>query len=83
MRPSHNSSDENYDEKSCSDQINGLYYKHMTIVNYASSVVNKLKALDTDDARVVIYDRHVFIVHTTSLFLKIILEKTEHYNYLQ
>jgi hypothetical protein len=40
----------------------GLYYKHMTIVNYASSAVNKLKALQTDDARVVIYDRHVFIV---------------------
>ncbi len=34
-------------------------------VNYASSVVNKLKALLTDDARVVIYDRHVFIVQAT------------------
>ncbi len=31
----------------------------MTTVNYASSIVNKLKALHTDDARVVIYDCHV------------------------
>ncbi len=38
----------------------------MTIVNYASSVVNKLEALLTDDARVIIYDRHVFIVQATS-----------------
>ncbi len=45
----------------------GLYYKHMTIVNYASSIVNKLKALLTDDARVIIYDRHVFIVQATGL----------------
>jgi hypothetical protein len=37
----------------------------MTIVNYASSVVNKLKALLTDDARVIIYDCHVFIVQAT------------------
>ncbi len=43
----------------------GLYYKDMTIVNYTSSVVNKLEALLTDDARVVIYDRHVFIVQAT------------------
>jgi hypothetical protein len=32
------------------------------IVNYASSIVNKLEALLTDDGRVVIYYRHVFIV---------------------
>ncbi len=43
----------------------GLYYKHMTMVNYASSVVNKLEALLTDDARVIIYNRHVFIVQAT------------------
>ncbi len=36
-----------------------LYYKHNTIVNYDSSVVNKLGALFTDDARVVIYNRHI------------------------
>ncbi len=39
----------------------GLYYKHTAIVNYASSVVNKLEALLTDDTRVVIHDHHVFI----------------------
>ncbi len=37
----------------------------MTIVNYASSIINKLEALLTDDARVLIYDRHVFIVQAT------------------
>ncbi len=29
-------------------------------------MVNKLEALLTDDARVVIYDRHVFIVQATA-----------------
>jgi hypothetical protein len=43
----------------------GLYYKHTMIENYASSVINKLKALFTDDARVIIYDRRVFIVQAT------------------
>jgi hypothetical protein len=38
----------------------------MMIVNYASSIVNKLQALLTDDTRVVIYDRHVFIVQATA-----------------
>ncbi len=37
----------------------------MTIVNNASSIVNKLEALLTDDARVIIYDHHVFIVQAT------------------
>ncbi len=37
----------------------------MTIVNYASIIVNKLEALLTDDARVVIYNCHVFIVQAT------------------
>ncbi len=46
-------------------RISGLYYKHVTIVNYASSSVNKLKASLNDDARVIIYDRHMFIVHAT------------------
>jgi hypothetical protein len=47
----------------------GLYYKHMMIVNYASSVINKLEALLTDDARVVIYNHHVFIVQATGVNL--------------
>jgi len=45
--------------------ICGLYYKHTMIVNYASSIINKLEVLLTDDARVIIYNRHVFIVQAT------------------
>ncbi len=45
-----------------SSVTSGLYYKHVTIINYASSGVSKLKASLNDDARVVIYDRHMFIV---------------------
>ncbi len=37
----------------------------MTIVNADSRVVNKLKTSLTDNARVVIYDRHMFIVQAT------------------
>jgi hypothetical protein len=47
--------------------ISGLYFKHVMIVNYASSGVNKLKASLDDDARVIIYDRHMFIVQDTGL----------------
>ncbi len=43
----------------------GLYYKHVTVKNYASSGVSKLKASLNDDARVVIYDPHMFIVQAT------------------
>ncbi len=50
-----------------SRSTSGLYYKHTTIINYASSVVNKLEALLTEDARVVIYDLNVFIVQATDL----------------
>ncbi len=44
---------------------NGLYYKHVTIVTYASSSVNKLKASLNDDTIVIIYDHHMFIVQAT------------------
>ena len=37
----------------------------MTIVNYNSNIVNKFGASLTDDARVVIYECHMFIVHAT------------------
>jgi hypothetical protein len=47
------------------NEIWGLYYKHVTIVNDASSGVNKLKASLNDNARVIIYDRHMFIVQAT------------------
>jgi hypothetical protein len=39
----------------------------MTIINDDSRVINKLESLLTDDARVVIYDRHMFIVQATGL----------------
>ncbi len=39
----------------------------MTIVNDDSMVFNKLEASLTDDARIVIYDRHMFIVQATSV----------------
>jgi hypothetical protein len=52
----------------------GLYYKHTTIANYASRIVIKLEALLTNDARVVIYDRHVFIVQATGVnFINILM----------
>jgi hypothetical protein len=38
----------------------------MTIVNDDSRVVNKLETSLTDDARVVIYDCHMFVVQATS-----------------
>jgi hypothetical protein len=43
----------------------GMYYKHITIVNYDSSIVSKFGASLTDDARVVIYYHHMFIVQAT------------------
>ncbi len=45
----------------------GLYYTPITIVNDDSRVVNKLETLLTDDAKVVIYNRHMFIVQATEL----------------
>jgi hypothetical protein len=45
----------------------GLYFKPMTIVNDDSWVINKLEASLTDDTRVVIYDRHMFIVQDAEL----------------
>ncbi len=40
----------------------GLYYKPKMIRNDDSRVVNKLETSLTDDARVIIYDCHEFIV---------------------
>ena len=39
----------------------------MTIVNYTSSSVNKLRASLNDDTRVVIYDHRMFIVQATGV----------------
>jgi len=48
----------------------------MTIVNDDSRVVNKLEVSLTDNARVVIYDCHMFIVQATgsSMGLRYILQ---------
>ncbi len=43
----------------------GLYYKQITIVNYNSNVINKFAVSLADEARVVIYNRHMFIVLVT------------------
>ncbi len=45
--------------------ICGLYYKHIMIVNYDSSVVSKFGSSLTEDATVIIYDHHMFIVQAT------------------
>jgi hypothetical protein len=45
----------------------GLYYKPMTIINDDSRVITKLETSLTDDARVVIYDCHMFIVLATDV----------------
>ncbi len=42
-----------------------MYYKPATIVNNDPRVVNKLEASRTDDARVIIYNRQMFIVQAT------------------
>jgi hypothetical protein len=41
-------------------EISGLYYKHVTIVNYTPSGVSKLKASLNDDSRVIINNCHMF-----------------------
>ncbi len=49
--------------------ICGLYYKPIVIINDDSSVINMLETSVTDDARVVIYDRHRFIVEATNFII--------------
>jgi hypothetical protein len=41
----------------------------MTIVNDDARIINKLDASLTDDARVVIYDCHMFIVQATDVLV--------------
>jgi len=45
--------------------VGGLYYKPIMIVNDDSSIINKLETSLIEDARVVNYDRHMFIVQAT------------------
>ncbi len=49
------------------DDSSGLNYKSITIVNDNSRVINKLETSLTDDTRVVIYDRQMFIVQATGV----------------
>jgi hypothetical protein len=44
-----------------------LYHKHITIVNYDSNIVSKFGASLPDDARVVIYNCHMFILQATGV----------------
>jgi hypothetical protein len=45
-----------------------MYYKHVMIVNDDSSILNKLGASLADDARAIIYHRHMFIVQANGYF---------------
>ncbi len=45
--------------------LGGLCYKPMMIVNDDSRVITKLETSLTGDARVIIYDHHMFIVQAT------------------
>jgi len=54
-----------------------MYYVPMTIVNEDSRVIAKLETLLTDDARVIIYDRHMFIVQATGWIKKSVLYWTQ------
>jgi len=40
----------------------GLYYKHVTIVNYDSSNISKWSFKLIDDTRAAIYDHNMFII---------------------
>ena len=51
------------------NKASGLYYKHITSVNDDSSVVNQFEASLTGEARVVIYNRHMFKVQAKGLVL--------------
>ncbi len=48
-------------------ETNGLQYNHTTTVNDDSSIMSKFETSLTDDARVIIYYRHMFIVQTTGV----------------
>jgi hypothetical protein len=62
LMTSHGRSDKN-------DVICDLYYKPITIVNDDCRIVNMLETSLTDDARVIIYDRRMFIVQATDFIL--------------
>jgi hypothetical protein len=48
-----------------SSYTSGLYYKHIAIVNDDPSIINKWWVSHTDDTRVIIYNRNMFIIQAT------------------
>ncbi len=48
-----------------SSESSGLYYKHMVIVYDNSSIVSKWSSKLTDNARIVIYNRNMFVIQAT------------------
>ncbi len=61
-------------KKSHNIGTSGLNYKPITIINNDSSVVNKFGASLTNEARVFIYNRHMFIVQTTGVSLFYVID---------
>ncbi len=51
----------------CVQFTSGLYNKHFTIINENSSIVNKWQVSLTDNTRVIIYDRNMFIIQATGV----------------
>ncbi len=45
----------------------GLYYKHVTIINDDSSIINKWRVSLTDDTTVAIYYCNMFVMPATGL----------------
>jgi hypothetical protein len=43
----------------------GLHYKDIMIINDDSSIINNFGASQTEAARVIIYNHHMFIVQAT------------------
>ncbi len=46
----------------------GLYYKHITIVNDDSSIINKWLESFTDDTRVIVQNHNMFIILATDVY---------------
>ncbi len=55
----------NHGRKKLYDKPNGLYYKHMTIVNDDSSGISRRDFKLIDDAIVIIYDHNIFKIQVT------------------
>ncbi len=53
----------------CLSHIDSYIWRQVAIVNDDSSIVIKFEASLTNDARVIIYDRHMFIVKATGVFV--------------